>query len=555
MNNNFRAFLWAICAASFMILWVQWQGANAPAAQETPQNTAQTADGQSAEIPNAPTTPASDINTQATASQVPGETIPLAHSGELIHVETDVLSIQIDTRGGTLVESDLLQYPISVNDDTPIKLFQATPGQVFTLETGLNSNFESNATHQAIFTSQATSYRLTGDTLVVPLVWEKDGIRVTKTYTFTRGDYHFDIEQRVENTSGQTWQGFQYGQLARNEVVVKRGITTFNTFAGMATSSPERAYNKISFGEVADEPLEIKDVTGGWAAMIEHYFMGAIIPNQDSEHQFFAKQFANNLYRIGMIGQPTVVEDGQNHVFTQQGFVGPKIKDDLKSIAPHLDKATDYGPLFFLSEWLFNLLNWVHAVVGNWGWAIVIVTILIKLVLFPLAAKSFKSMAKMRKFQPQLERIRDNYKEDRQRLGQEMMKLYKKEGINPASGCFPILIQIPIFLAFFYMLMESVELRQAPWIFWIEDLSIKDPWYVLPVINTVLMYLQQKLNPPPADPMQRKIMNMLPVLFGIFFLFFPSGLVLYWTVSNLFSIVQQYVITKKYGALTLKHAE
>ncbi|MGY0399657.1 MAG: membrane protein insertase YidC [Ostreibacterium sp.] len=552
MSNNLKPTLWAVLFAIGVILWFKWDAANTPIRTPAPQ-TAQVGNTTNTNLPAPSTNTATVPNKQL----VPGTTPTVTHSGQLIQVKTDVLAIEIDTLGGTIVESKLLNYKVSVKDQTPIKLFDSAPGKLFHLESGLNSDHTDNATHQANFSAAQMSYEMTGDSVSVPLVWEKDGVKVTKTFIFKKGLYDFDIRQTVENNSGKPWNGYQYRQLKRAKVVIKRGLTTFNTFSGGAYSTPDKHYNKVKYDDLGNSPIDVKDVSGGWVALIQHYFMGAIIPVQTEKDAFYSSRTKAGNYIIGLYGQTQSVSNGSTVTFNSTGFVGPKIKDDLARIAPNLDKATDYGWLFFISDFLFNVLNWVHSVVNNWGWAVVIVTLTIKTLLFPLAAKSFKSMAKMRKFQPEMERIRENYGEDRQLVGKKMMELYKKEGINPASGCLPILVQIPIFLAFYYMLMESVELRQAPWIFWIKDLSLKDPFYVLPIINMVLMFIQQRLNPPPADPIQRRVMMFLPLIFGVFFLFFPSGLVLYWAMSNSFSIIQQYVITKRYGGLAnpMSHTE
>lgn len=560
MNTNLKPTLWAIFAALAMMIWLKWEAANAPqlspvSQSETVQTgtatvaTNSTANNNAGVPGNAPPPIPSDSNDIANSPQ---------NTARLVNIKTDVLDVTIDTVGGTIVESQLLKYSTSIDDPTPIQLFSSEPGQLFHFETGVNApTHKANATHKATFTAAKNQYQLSGDSIAVPLTWQADGVTVSKTFTFYRGRYDFSVEQRIDNNSQTTWNGYQYSQLQQNEVVIERGLTTFNTFAGGVYSTPENRYNKVSFAELGDSPLQIANVNGGWVGMMEHYFMGAIIPPQEQSDTFFSKRTGTSIYTIGMYSQSASVAVGNSATFSTTGFVGPKIKDDLARVAPDLDKATDYGWFFFISEFLFNVLDWVHSVVKNWGWAIVIVTLGIKTILFPLAAKSFKSMAKMRKFQPEMERIRENYGDDRQQVGKKMMELYKKEGINPASGCLPILVQIPIFLAFYYMLMESVELRQAPWIFWIKDLSVQDPYFVLPIINMGLMFVQQRLNPPPSDPMQRKVMMFLPLVFGFLFLVFPAGLVLYWAVSNLFSIIQQYVITKRYGGLAnpLSHTD
>ncbi len=554
MNNNLKPTLWAVFFALLMMIWMKWEYRNAQ--------------------PEQPAQKHQPVATQSTAttSMLPEASKPEAskkasQSGGLVHVKTDVLDLTIDTVGGTIVEGKLLNYKASIDDATPIKLFDSTPGAVYQYRNGVFSRErKTNATHTAAFAVEKKDYVLSGESLSVPLTWESEGIKVTKVYTFYRGRYDFSVSHRVDNHSASVWNGQQFQQIARDRVEVERGLTTFNVFAGGVYSTPETKYNKASFEQLASGEINFKNVEGGWVGMMQHYFMSAIIPPQNQRNKFISqveKPTGNipsdnaPLYTVTYFGELRAVPANSSTTFKATGFVGPKIQKDLARIAPDLEKATDYGPFFFISQFLFKVLNWVNFVLGNWGWAIIIVTIGIKTLLFPLAAKSFKSMAKMRKFQPEMERIRENYGEDRQLVGKKMMELYKKEGINPASGCLPILVQIPIFLAFYYMLMESVELRQAPWIFWIKDLSLKDPYYVLPVLNMGLMFLQQRLNPPPSDPIQRKVMMFMPLMFGFLFLVFPAGLVLYWAVSNSFSIIQQYVITKRYGGLAhpLSHAE
>jgi len=544
MNTNIKPVLWAVLVGIVMVLWLKWQAANTPilAVADTQGQQAPEGGPALANV-NVPANISGQATERATGNA------RLSTSGKVLTVTTDVFKISIDTVGGTIVASQLLRYPAAINDKTPIQLFSREPGQRFVLQSALYSNQAQNATPQAVFTAVQNSYELSGDKVSVPLIWQQDGVTVTKTFTFYKGRYDFAIEQRVDNRSGKEWKGYAYYQMLQDEVKIARGLSTFHTFAGLAYSTPEHNYEKKSFAKLADSKLNIEQVKGGWMAMTKHYFMGAIIPEQSDKNTFYSKTPVNGLFAVGMYGQTRSIANGQSLDFKINGFVGPKIKDDLQRIAPNLDKAIDYGYLFFISEVLFNVLAWVDHLLGNWGWAIVVVTLAIKLALFPLAAKGFKSMAKMRKFQPEMERLRENYKDDRQMLGKKTMELYKKEGINPASGCLPILIQIPIFLAFYYMLMESVELRQAPWILWIRDLSLHDPFYILPLLNMGLMFVQQLLSPPPSDPIQRRIMRFLPLVFGFMFLFFPAGLVLYWTVSNGFSIAQQYFVTKRYGAL------
>ena len=319
------------------------------------------------------------------------------------------------------------------------------------------------------------------------------------------------------------------------------------TNANAAVSSPDKRYEKIPFDDMAQQDIS-RDVPGGWAAMIQHYFISAWIPPRDATNHFYTKALPGERYLVGLAGPTREVAPGSVADLGLELYMGPKNQDRLAQIADGLDLTVDYGWLWFIAQPLFWLLKWLHKLVGNWGWAIVLVTVLIKLAFYHLSATSYRSMANMRRMAPRLQSLKERYGDDKQRLNQAMMELYKKEKINPLGGCLPILVQIPVFIALYWVLLESVEMRQAPFILWIEDLSIKDPYFVLPLIMGVSMYIQQKLNPAPPDPMQAKIMMSLPFVFTIFFAFFPSGLVLYWVVNNILSISQQWYITRKIEA-------
>lgn len=537
MNEQLRPTLWAVFATLVMLIWWKWDAANAP--KHIPNN------------PNVstPTLASSEtVPTTATAnSAVPNVNSSTADGGQNIKVNTPEFEVEISLTGGNLVSAKLVDYHLTIEDDNPFILLETTPGKRFTVNSGLVSSagdLITGATTQ--YQSDNSSYTLTGDTLTVPLFYEVEGIRYEKVYTFTKGSYEIKLEQKVINNGTANWTGNQYRQINRDRVNNSVSLGQVYSYTGGVYSTEEVNYKKHDFDDMEDDNLNVQ-ATGGWIAMIQHYFIVAIVPTAEEQNQFYTQLVESNNFNLGMSSASQTIAPGQTANYNTTFYIGPKIKSDLKALSPNLEKAVDYGFLFFISDALFYVLSYIHKVLGNWGWAIVVTTLLIKACFFPLAAKSFKSMAKMRAAQPQLEKIKNMYKDDRQKQGQEMMKLYKKEGINPASGCLPILLQIPVFLAFYFMLNESVELRQAPWTLWIHDLSVKDPYFVLPVINTALMYFQQKLNPPPTDPMQRKVMQMLPLVFGVLFLMFPSGLVLYWSVSNLFSIAQQYVINKKYG--------
>jgi YidC/Oxa1 family membrane protein insertase len=439
--------------------------------------------------------------------------------------------------------------------DEPFELLQDSGTKLFILQSGLLSSSGSAPNHYARFVPEKTDYRLQEgqDTLDVPLTWtDESGLKVTKTYTFHRGRFHVELRQQVENPTQDEWRGQQYRQLQRTPPATKRSMLGgAYTYTGGVISTPEKRYEKIGFDDIAKENLTLT-VTGGWVAMIQHYFVAALVPPQDQTDTFYTKTAGNNRYVLGMLGPQKVVAPGESKDFVTQLYLGPKIQDRLEELAPNLRLTVDYGFLTVLAQPLFWLLKQIHSIVGNWGWAIIFLTILIKLAFFKLSETSYRSMANMRKLTPKIASLKERYGQDKQRMNQAMMDLYKQEKINPLGGCLPILVQIPVFIALYWVLLESVELRQAPFMLWIQDLSLKDPYYVLPLLMGVTMFLQQKLNPPPPDPMQAKVMMALPFVFTFFFLWFPAGLVLYWLVNNVLSIAQQYAITKRIEAGTDK---
>jgi YidC/Oxa1 family membrane protein insertase len=404
--------------------------------------------------------------------------------------------------------------------------------------------------------------------LRVPLTYQaKDGVRYVKTYVFHRDSYVIDIEFSVANAGKREWSGYLYNQFQRSYVDSSGGLTTIATFTGAAIYTPEHKFEKISFEDMGKKPLK-REATDSWVAMLQHYFVGAYLPEKQERVELYT-DVANNARYIAGYKQltPTTIASGQSGVLRTQLYAGPKEQRRLALLtcadvdlskapcaekdqkhAPGMELTVDYGALTFISAPLLWLLEWIHRLIGNWGWSIVILTVLVKLAFYPLSAMSYKSMAQMRKVQPKLEAIKQQYGHDRQQLNQAMMELYRTEKINPFGGCLPILVQIPVFIALYWVLLESVEMRHAPWVLWIHDLSGKDPYYVLPLIMGATMYLQQRLSPQPPDPVQRKVFMIMPVVFTGMFVFFPSGLVLYWTVNNLLSIAQQWRINHVMGA-------
>ena len=544
--DNQRLFLFVALSFVLLMLWQAWvedYGPVQPEQQVTPASgTAQ---------PAAPVAGGEDIPSAPAATTVTESAIPeteLLKSAQTITVETAQYRISINTTGGDLRTADLLDYPETTEPDSPpFRLLNDTLPNIFVLQSGLRTSSGEEPTHHVVYTAAQTSYRMPedADELQVPLTWRSpEGVEVTKRYTFHRDSYLVDMEYEVRNDSGDDWHGRQYRQLQRTQVAETGQSTFIYTYMGGVIYSPEEKYEKISFEDMVEQDLD-RSITDGWAAMLQHYFVGAIIPERGKQERYYTKTLSGARYVIGLISETQTVPAGETATFSTQLFVGPKLQDEMKQVAPGLELTVDYGLLTVLAQPLFWLLKTIHKFVGNWGWAIILVTVLIKLAFYKLSETSYKSMANMRKLAPRLQSLKERYGDDRQKLNQAMMELYKKEKINPLGGCLPILVQIPVFIALYWMLLESVELRQAPFMLWIQDMSSPDPFYILPLLMGVTMLIQQKLNPAPMDPIQAKVMMVLPVVFTVFFAFFPSGLVLYWVVNNTLSIAQQWVITRR----------
>lgn len=471
----------------------------------------------------------------------------------LISVKTDVLDIQIDPLGGNIVQANLIKYPKDLHSPQPYQLLNNNPETYYVAQSGLiGLGGPDTLQGQAIYKAEQPSYSLAPDQnqMLVKLVWKNsNGVEVTKQFTLKRDDYAINVSYHIENHSQTPWNGQFYAQLERKKVKqASHGLFGINPFVGAAYSSPEKTYQKLNFEKMAEQNLNTT-ITGGWAAMLEHYFLSAWVP-KNTEAMTYYTHANDDLYTIGMLSSPMVVNPQAQLDTGATLYTGPEIMDRLKAIAPNLDLTVDYGILWFISIAIFWLMKQIYLVVGNWGWSIVLVTVLIKLVFYHLSAKSYRSMAAMRKLQPRLQALKERFGDDKQKLTQATMELYKTEKINPLGGCLPVIVQIPVFIALYWVLFESVELRQAPFILWIQDLSARDPYFILPIIMGVTMYVQQMLNPPPPDPMQAKMMQFLPVFFTFIFLSFPAGLVLYWVVNNSLSILQQWYIMR-----SVEHSE
>ncbi|WP_250460677.1 membrane protein insertase YidC [Microbulbifer litoralis] len=472
---------------------------------------------------------------------------------QFISVTTDVFDLLIDPRGGDIVKVALRDFDEELNTpDRPLILLNRTQHHTYIAQSGLigPNGTDSNA-GRPLFSSAATEYAMVEgkDTLTVDLTLKQDGANITKRYTFNRGDHLIGVSYLVDNTSDSDWSAAMFGQIKRDsrEPPVDVGIGV-SPFLGAAIHTAEENYFKQDFEEIAESPTR-ETIEGGWVAMVQHYFLSAWVPPQDQQNTFELRELSNGLFRMGFTSTPQTIAAGTQGELSASFYAGPKDVIRLEHISPYLDLTVDYGWLWWIAKPLFRVLHFIQEhIVSNWGWAIVLLTVFIKALLFPLSAAGLKSMARMRKFAPQMKKLQEQYKGNRQKLAEETMKLYRREKINPMGGCFPILLQMPVFIALYWMLTETVELRHAPWILWIHDLSAKDPYFILPVLMGLTMWFMQRLNPQPTDPTQARIMQLMPVMMTFFFLWFPAGLVLYWLANNIISIAQTWYINKQVEA-------
>ncbi len=552
--DNQKLILFLALAIVTLLLWDAWEEKYNPQPLRVVENSVKTTEPAPVVTPSGtpaiPAEQASDIPEVEVTSNKPAINAKTAtNNSERIRVVTDVLDMDIDSKGGDLRRAFLLKYAISQDEkDKPYPFMDDNLPQLYIAQSGLLSNNPA-PDHHANYTIDKKEYQL-GDQqeLRVPLYWtSEDGqITVKKTYVFRSNDYLIDIIHEITNNSDVQWNGRAYSQLQRNEYDEPGKSRLLYTFTGGAYSTPNNAYEKIDFDEMKDWRAESSYVEGGWVAMLQHYFVAAWIPLKNTLNHFYTRDIDGTRFIIGMTGKENVVPPNSTYTFKTSLYVGPKDQDRLEKIAPNLNLTVDYGILTFIAKPIFWLLQTIHGYIGNWGWAIVFVTLIIKLLFYKLSAASYRSMANMKKISPKFQAIRDRYGDDRQKMSQAMMELYKKEKVNPMSGCWPMLVQIPVFISLYWVLLESVELRQAPFMLWIEDLSTKDPYYILPILMGISMYVQQKLSANPSlDPMHQKIMQFLPIVFTLFFMLFPAGLVLYWVVNSILSILQQWYITRQ----------
>jgi YidC/Oxa1 family membrane protein insertase len=473
-----------------------------------------------------------------------------ADNARLVTVTSDVLEVTIDTLGGDIVRVALPQHLVSQEPGAdPFVLLNRTQSQTYIAQSGLiGRNGTDTAAGRPRFSVAKAHYELLdGDTqIVVDLHLKENDATLTKRFIFKRDDYLVDVVYLVENHSGEVWQAHLFGQIQRDSHNPNINNTMApNAYLGAALTTDEDKYKKFDFSDMNEGVFKAEKL-GGWVAMVQHYFISAWVPDQSVNNSYQLRKLGSkDLYTMGFTSAAVDIAAGDSGELRAAFYVGPKDQYRMAEISPYLDLTIDYGWLWWIAKPLFYGLTMFHSLVGNWGWSIIFLTFVVKLLFFPLSAASYRSMARMRKLQPEMARLKELYGDDRQKMSQEMMAFYKKEKVNPMGGCLPMLIQMPVFIALYWVLNESVELRHAPFIFWLTDLSQKDPYYVLPILNGISMYVLQTLQPAPPDPMQAKVMRFMPVAFSFFFMFFPAGLVLYWTVNSILSIAQQWTITRK----------
>lgn len=530
-----RTLLLGAIALVALILYTKWQTEFHPVATSSQQDPAQTQETISHST--VPTFSGDHVTTSVATTDTP--TIAPNH---LITVITPKMIVRINPKGGDIVSVQLKDYSVALDNKTPISLLTTNPQTTYLSQSGITHLPSGENT---LYQSDVKALTVTQGEKKLVLTAEVKGLQLTKTFTFHADSYQIPLQFQVKNNGHAAWDGAFFAQLLRKPVMAHEMgfIGSYTTYTGAAISYPGNHYSKQSFSNIEDSPVNIAtDV--GWVAMVQHYFVGAWIPKDLGTFHLYTRAYNNGLYGVGLASQPVSLKTGDSKTFSANLYAGPAISSNLKQAAPYLDLTIDYGWLWFISEPIFKVMKWVHGLIPNWGWAIIIVTLLIKLIFFPLSAKSYRSMARMRELGPKMKELRERFQEDRQKLSQATMELYRKEKVNPLGGCLPMLIQIPVFIALYWVIIESVEFRQAPFILWIHDLSVKDPYFILPIMMGLSMFLQQRLNPSPPDPMQAKIMMALPVVFTVMFSQFPAGLVLYWFSNNCFSILQQWWITR-----------
>ncbi|MBL4772201.1 MAG: membrane protein insertase YidC [Alcanivoracaceae bacterium] len=559
MNNPKNMLLIALIFLGFL-LYMEWQQDYAPKQilktvseqnlQSNQQNIQNSDDG----VPQQQLKTTDDIPeiSNQISKQIQEKEIQ-RQSGSIVTVISNVLKLKIDTVGGSIIYAELLNYPIRKNSKENIVLMNQESEKAYFAQSGMLSS-QQQFVHTELYQAEQNNYEIKSGTIDIPLVIEKNGIKLTKVYTITADSYLIQLTDKIQNNTNTIWQGQQYRQLQRTNPWFNNS-PSFNdasrmSFKGAAYFEPNEGFTQLEFEDFEEEKIKVSVENENWIAMVQHYFFSSFILN-DEKTDILSKYLPNSQtpYIIRATSGFTSAQPGGKTEISSKLYIGPKLQAQLPTVAKGLDLTVDYGIFTAIAKPLFWVLNKIHSVVGNWGWSIILLTILIKLLFFKLTEKQYNSMARMRKLQPRIKTLKERHKENKQKFNEEMMKLYKKEKVNPMGGCLPMLVQIPVFIALYWVLLESVELRQAPFMLWLQDLSSPDPYFILPAINAAAMFMTQRLSPTPGmDPMQAKIMKFMPIGFSVMFAFFQSGLVLYWAVNSSLSLLQQWIITKRIDA-------
>jgi YidC/Oxa1 family membrane protein insertase len=550
-----RTVLWMIFSFSLLLLWNNWQTYNGKpsifgGAPATTQTSGSAKEAAPAPVDTSiPTTVApSGVAPPASGDAVPGTGEPASRATQQVNIKTDVYDLHFDTMGAQLVKAELLKYASLEDSDKPMVLLDNSAASTYVAQTGVIGApaGESFPTHLTPFELVSTQHTMQGDSLDVVFQARSGDVRVVKTYTLHRGRYDIDVKHDIYNEGDAPIQPSLYLQLARDGNDPPNNSHFYSTFTGPAVYSEQEKFQKVTFSDIDKRKASyIKEADNGWIGMVQHYFATAWVPPQGVQRFNEVLRSSNQLYTIRSIEPVGTIAPSEHKVVESRLWVGPQDQKAMSALAPGLELVVDYGWLTIIAKPLFALMTWLHAALGNWGWTIVALTLLIKLVFYPLSAASYRSMAKMKQVAPRLKALRDKFGDDKAKLNAAMMEMYRTEKINPLGGCLPMVVQIPVFISLYWVLLGSVEMRGAPWILWIHDLSVRDPWFILPAFMMATMFLQIKLNPTPPDPMQAKIMMIMPLVFGGMMFFFPAGLVLYWCVNNAVSIAQQRYIMYK----------
>ena len=562
---NKRIVLWIVFLMSLLLLWERWQTFNGRPSMFFP-NSAQVVKNDLLKVKE--TTPGmGDVTTQIAQNGVPTATVAEPVKGEIITATTDLYKADIDSVGGELIHLELLNQKEDADttfgsgwkalflstkkrpDEPNVVLFDRSEKRTYLAQSGLldvSANHVALPNHKSVFTVKPGARNLeASDQFTVELEAEQNGVKLVKTYTFSKGSYSIELTHQIVNGSAASITPTVYMQLVRDGSKLDGESRFTSSFTGPAIYTDQEKFQTLTFDKIdKGSKIQIDKADNGWIAMIQHYFVSGIIPEANVSREMFTKKVDANLYAVGSLVAMDVLAPGATQTLKAQIYSGPLVTSILEKVAPGFYLTKDYGWTSIVAKPVFWLMDAIHNLLGNWGWTIIVLTLVIKLAFFPLSAASFRSMGKMKLLTPKMTAIREQHKDDPQKMNQAMMELYRTEKVNPLGGCLPILIQTPVFMALYSVVLASVELRNAPWLGWIHDLSTPDPFLILPVLMAVSMFIQTKLNPAPADPMQAKMMLIMPLVFSVMFFFFPSGLVLYWVINNVLSIGQQWVITK-----------